>query len=349
MAHCLWKGGIVIYGNAQLHNVAELVDEPGLAGGRIQRVPESTRVNLEEPARLRTQNPDGCEIRFVLEGDSAEVTLSAKEPGTTVTLFFGPFHSRQQWLLADTPTTISVSLPHDGRMRSLPTSLAEKLTFAPQVCRLSFYGRGIAVLHDIAGDIRPPTAAELPERTILAYGTSITHGAAAGEAHLTWVAQTAWRLGTDALNLGVGGACLSEPAFGDFIASRDDWDLAILSLSVNMIGRGFTPREFRERVGYVVSTVASSHPEKPVACVSIYPYFGDWESTLQPNARGKPQEFRDALRSTVADLDLPNLHYIDGPTILDDISGLTADMIHPSDLGMIRMGENMARALRSIV
>lgn len=339
----------MIHKSALLHNVAELVEEP--AGLRIQRVPEATRARLDEPAQLRTQNPDGCEIRFVLEGDHAEVTLSAKEPGTTVSLFYGPFDGRQRWVLTDTPQTIRVEVPPDqkARLESLPPEEVRRLRFSPRVCRLVFYDRGIALLHDIAGNIRPPTAEELPARTILAYGTSITHGAAASAAHLTWVAQTAWRLGTDILNLGVGGACLSEAAYGDFIAARDDWDLAILSLSVNMIGHGFTPEGFRDRVRYLVDTISAAHPAKPVVCTSIYTYFGDWEPNLQPNAKARPAEFRRVLREVVLELGRKSLHFVDGQSILSDVSGLTVDMIHPSDLGMIAMGENMARALRGIL
>lgn len=341
----------MIYKNAQLHNVAELVSEPALNGSRIQRVPETTRVNLEEGAQLRTQNPDGCEIRFVLEEGFAEVTLSAKEPGTTVTLFHGPFHGRQQWTLTAEPQTIRVQLADDvrDRLSAVGNDVAEAFRYAPSVFRLVFYGRGIAILHDIRGRIRPPKAEELPGKTMLAYGTSITHGAAATQAHLTWVAQTAWRLGVDALNLGVGGACLSEPAYGEFIAAREDWDLAVLSLSVNMIGRGFTIKDFSARVRYLVDTIAGAHPKKPIACVSIYPYHGDWKPELQKTAKAAPSEFRDALRRIVIDLGYPNLHYIDGRTILTDVSGLTADIIHPSDLGMITMGENMARALRPLL
>jgi lysophospholipase L1-like esterase len=298
---------------------------------------------------MRTQNPDHCEIRFVLEGDSAQVTLSAKEPGTTVVLFYGPFDSRQRWVLSEEPQTITVALT--DRERALIAALPdpEAFRFAPQVCRLVFHDRGVALVHDIAGAIRAPTAVELPEKTLLAYGTSITHGAAATQAHLAWVSQTAWRLGADLRNLGVGGACLCEHAFADYIASLADWDLAMLNLSVNMIGHGFTTDGFEERVRYVVDTVSGAYPDKPVVCTSIFPYFGDWDHSLHENAKATAKEFRRILREIVLDLDRQNLHFIPGSSILTDVSGLTVDMIHPSDLGMITMGENMARAIRPLL
>ena len=46
---------------------------------------------------------------------------------------------------------------------------------------------------------------------------------------------------------------------------------------------------------------------------------------------------------------MQNLDLINGFEILTDICGLTIDMIHPSDLGMINMGENLARKLKPMV
>lgn len=185
----------MIYHNVDLHNVAQLVDEPTVDGLRIQRVPESTRLRLEERAQAAVLNPDSCEIRFVLEGDDAQITLSTREAGTTVTLFYGPFHSRQQWALSEEPLTITVSRPKNEAL--LATVAADAVVdsgFSPRVCRLVFWWRGVA-----------------------------------------------------------------------------------------------------------------------------------------------------------GDLGLANLHFVDGRSILTDVSGLSADLIHPSDLGMITMGENMAKTIGGLL
>jgi lysophospholipase L1-like esterase len=183
---------------------------------------------------------------------------------------------------------------------------------------------------------------------MLAYGTSITHGAAASASHLSYVAQTAWRLGTDLINLGVGGACWAEAAFADYIAGLAGWDFATLALSVNMIGAGFTLDEFRKRTKYLIARIAGSNPDKPVFCISIYPYFGDW-GAAQPNAQASPAEFRSVLEEVVGEVALANVHFIPGPEILTDIGGLTVDMIHPGDFGMINMGENLAARIAQVL
>ena len=87
----------MMYGNAELHNVAEAVPvEPG--GVRLQRVPEHVRAELNEGAQMRMLQPDNAEIRFVCPGPVARVTLSS--PGQSgMTVFQGTFDSRQRHVL----------------------------------------------------------------------------------------------------------------------------------------------------------------------------------------------------------------------------------------------------------
>ena len=340
----------MIYSDVDLHNIAEMVKVRGHKGLRLQRVPENVRVHLEEPARNKTINPGGAEIRFVRTGGPVRITLSSSGDDGTVRLFRGPFDSKETWTIGSKPVTIEVDEIDElwrDRFDALTDKQVTRLAYHPQVCRLVLR-HGVIHLHRIEGATRPPLDSETPERTLIAYGTSITHGAASTGFHLSYIAQTAWRLGFDLINLGVGGACLAEPAFGDYIAGRDDWDLAVLSLSVNMVGQGFTLQEFSERVRYVVEEVARRHPAKLVACVTLFPYWEDW-GPLRPETKAHPERFREALENIVTDIGTPNLRLIRGPELLTDIAGLTADMIHPGDLGMIRMGENLATRLRPLV
>lgn len=49
------------------------------------------------------------------------------------------------------------------------------------------------------------------------------------------------------------------------------------------------------------------------------------------------------------DCPTPNTHLVEGPEILRGYGGLTCDLIHPADGGMIEMGENLARVLQPLV
>jgi len=337
----------VILDNVELHNIAEARPVEGREGLRLQRVPEEVRLALNEKAQQRMLSPACAEIRWVSEALTTRLTLSSEEV-TDVVPFFGLFQSRERYTIGPEPQTIEVTLPE--RVAQLDPAFCAGMPFSPRVARLLLAG-GPLYVHEISGDgLRPPTADELPRTRYLAYGTSITHGAAATGPHLTYAAQAARRLGADLINLGVGGSAYCEPELADYIAAREDWHVASLALSVNMIGAGFSLDEFYERVSYMVNAVAGVNPARPVVCITIYPHYREFGPQYEdPEAKGTPEEYRQRLRDAVAACPHPNVHGIEGPEILRDPGGLTVDLIHPADNGMIEMGENLARRIGDVM
>ncbi|MFB6136454.1 MAG: SGNH/GDSL hydrolase family protein [Halobacteriaceae archaeon] len=318
------------------HNVAELHDDDA-SGLRLQRVPEDVRVDLNEGARRRMCHPAGCELRFVADGP-VEVTLSAPLRESPVEVFWGPFQAREDHRVSADPTTLRVEPPE--WLGDLDREAVGDFAFDPAVCRLALAGehRGSPIrYHGANGERRPPRADELPDRRYLAYGTSITEGEAATAEHLTYVSQTARRLGADLVNLGSCGTAYCDAAMADHVADAE-WDVATLALSVNMVGE-FSVAEFRERAAYLVETVGETG--RPVACVTLYPYYDD----LRESADGsEAARFREALREVVADAGRENVHLLEGRDLLDP-AGLTTDLIHPSDRGFVAMGERLAARL----
>ncbi|MCD6360417.1 MAG: hypothetical protein J7M38_06070 [Armatimonadetes bacterium] len=335
----------MIYENVELHNVAEITEGPD-GGVLMQRVPESLRPHLNEAAQARILLPACGEIRFVTDDGRAKVTLSGVEGQVQISQFFGVFRNAGCFTVGPEPTTFEIEMP-PVFTEMLPE--VEKLDqpFSPHVCRLMMRGAQVC-LHSVEGEgLRPPEADELPWLRYLAYGTSITHGGNASWPHLTYVAQTARRIGADLINLGLGGSCFAEPEMADYIAGRDDWHIATLALSVNMVGR-FTVEEFDERVRYMINTVAGADTNRPVACITLYPYSNDLRDRSVEGA-AKSIAFREVLRAAVRDCPHPNVHLLEGPEMLTDFGGLTTDLIHPADDGMIQMGLNIARRLQPLV
>ena len=332
-------------GNVELHNVAEAREIEGLGGLRLQRCPESVRVCLNERAQQRMLSPAGCEVRFSCESRTATVKLSCPEGSAEAIPFWGPFQGPARYRISAEPTRIELSFPE--RLEGLGRRACEGLPFSPRVWRLVLRGDAVHYHGVEADDLRLPTPEELPARRYLAYGTSITHGSAATAMHLGYVAQAARRLRADLINLGVGGSAHSEPELATYIAERDDWQFASLALSVNMIGAGFSQEEFTERVAFMVNTVAGADHSRAVACITIYPHFRDLCASQKE--ADKSEGFRTALRDVVNESPHPNLCLIEGADLLTDIEGLSTDLIHPADNGMIQMGENLARRLEAII
>ena len=340
----------MIYQNVELHNVAQVRHLPHTDGVRLQRVPESVRVHLNESAQMRMLSPACVEVRFLSNSPTVHVTLSS-EGQTDVTVFHGLFQSASRFMVNQEKSKLEITIP--DRLRQLDPALCKDMPFSPHVYRLLFGGpaREPLIFHKVEGEgVRPPDPVDLPKLRYLAYGTSITHGAAATGPHLTYAAQVARALGADLINLGVGGSAYCEPQLADYIASRDDWHFSTLALSVNMIGAGFSLQEFYERVSYMINTVAGANTERLVACITLYPHFRDFgEHFVGANDKGTSEEYRQKLRDAVRNCPHPNVHLIEGSGILTDISGLTSDLIHPADNGMIQMGANLARQLEPLV
>ncbi|RKD93941.1 SGNH/GDSL hydrolase family protein [Halopiger aswanensis] len=332
------------YPAVSLHNVAELAAPEWAADGdQLCRVPESVGAALNVSARERVRGPTNSELRFVPEHDEAaiEVTLSAADR-TRVWPFWGEFRPWQPFEIGPEPATHAFSVP--DRLAKLEAGPdVDTGRFDPRVCRLRFERAPSVAVHDVAGDCRPPTTAELPERRYLAYGTSITEGAASSAPHLNYVSHVAREIDADLLNFGCSGSAYCEPAMADYLASRDDWDVATLALSVNMANRGFTVDQFRERADYFVNRIAAAHPEKPIACVTLFPYFAD---VIEGGDARRAGDFRAALREVVADSPHENLSLVEG-TELMDFTGLAADLLHPGDTGMEAIGEGLAAHLEA--
>ncbi|WP_416010912.1 SGNH/GDSL hydrolase family protein [Haloarcula japonica] len=291
-------------------------------------MPISIRSELNDGARERMGHATGCEVRFCPRSLDSEVavTLSAPEP-TQVRVFWGSFQPTETDTIDSTPTTLTLSVPE--RLRDLKEGIATG-RFDRTVCRILFDRSVPVALHDVVGDCRPPKAEELPDRRYLAYGTSITEGAKASSPHLNYVSQLARKRGYDALNLGASGSAYLDAAMADHIADRDDWDIATLALSVNMTTGEFSTQEFHQRAEYFVNTIADAHPQKQIVCVTLFPYFADITDTGDTDLANA---FRAALRTVVSDSSQNNLSLVEGTDLLTG-TGLTCDLLHPSDVGM---------------
>jgi lysophospholipase L1-like esterase len=331
----------------EFHNVDE--HRAGDDGLLLQRVPERVRTELNEGAQARMRHPAGVELRFV-SNDTVEVTLSTvPQRGvdtSVIRVFWGPLQSRTTYVIGPEPTTIELSFPE--RLADIASAELANLAYDPQVCRIVLPGEhrgGSVKYHSVEGDVRPPTDEAVPDRRYLAYGTSITEGEAAVAEHLTYVNQTARRLAADPINLGSCGTAYCDAAMADYIASRDDWDIATLALSVNMVDT-FSVEEFRARAAYMVETIAAAHPDKPVAYITIYRNARDVCVSADET---DCEQFREALRNVVREAPYDTVHLLEGSEILPDIAGLTADLVHPGDNAMIRMSENLTEELELLL
>lgn len=343
----------MIYNNIEFHNVAELEAIPNMTGLRLQRFPKEVRYELghleHERGRFFSERSVGCEIRFTTNAKFIRVSLSALEGDGKLFVFKGNFFHSFHELKSGVITTLHLEEP-EKFSQSTPDSL-KGFAFSSNVWRFMF-GKDCCInFHNIDSfghAISVPKENEVPRIKWLAYGSSITFGGNTTLYSNAYIQQAARRLNIDVLNKGIAGSCFCDNSVVDYIAENKEWDFATLELGINMIGR-FEPEEFEKRARHLVNTIIDKNPNKPIAVISIYPNGALTSLNKESKSTKNNLAFNEISERIVRELKNPNVHFIAGEDILTDYSGLSIDLVHPSDNGHIIMGENLSNKLRPIV
>lgn len=335
----------MIYQNICLHNIQSVVSIENVPGVLLQRVPNELLSELKKETAWRYQIAAGAELRFVCS-NQATVVLSCPDGMQTIYLHHGDYYT-QAVQVGKEPTAIPVNhAPFlDGCAAHLPTS-----RFAPCVRRVLLPRARVCLLEVDGKDLRPPAPNEVPSLRFLAYGTSITEGVAASQPELSYISQTSALLNADAINLGAAGAAYLEPAIASYIAERNDWDFAVLCVSVNMLNQGFTASEFYKRAEHMVTCIRRAQPKKHLFCIGLFPFFMDM-GMIYPgrNPTSTPDEYRVTLRGVVENHNTPYIHYLDGLQLCTKLTGLSSDLLHPSDRGMAEIAANLANYIKNVI
>ena len=209
--------------------------------------------------------------------------------------------------------------------------------FKPCVLRLVVENAPI-LIHSIEGNVRPPKADELPAENILFYGSSITHGSLAAAPSTYWTRRVAENLHRDHVNLGLAGSCLVQREVVDWICSRNDWQVAVLEMGINMVDN-VESEDYRQRIRYMLETIHAKHPDKYKFCVDVFYYYGDLFE------KGRVKEYRQIMAEEVARIGSDKMIHISGLDILTGVGGLSEDMVHPNVAGVEEIARNMTAKL----
>ena len=342
----------MIYKNFDIHNAAEIV-ECGDGSVTWRRVPEAVESAMEarEPWRL-VSGATGVELRFVMRGETATVRMSTYENNpesfATFHVFRGSVqggwsdHEIHRHVTGEVEDFVITRSGNTERLRAISERC--EYPFDPEVVRIIF-DRGRYRIYDVIGDVAPPTPQHLPSRTLLAYGSSITHGSNSIDASHSWVSTLAHDLGMDARNLGMAGSCALEPCMADYIAAEGEagrWDIATLELGINKLA--WDDALIRERSENMIRTIAERNPDKHVFVISPFYHCGD-----DFKKDDKAKIWRDILGQTVEFLGYKNVTYINGLEVLDGPEYMSADEVHPNIYGVARIAEVLCERIKSVL
>lgn len=323
---------MMIFDQIAFHNVWELAQEGALPGYAMRRFPRCARDSVNHDAADLCR---GVELRFCLEeprrGMTGTVYLMARGCDGEAAVFCGDYQQPEVIPLPQgviTPVTIRHATPIDGLSTGRFANSVRRICITSRTA-VSYVGREFL-------NCRPPRADELPRRTLVGYGSSITNGGLARSCCNSFLHLTARALGMDALNLGLSGSCTATREMADFLAREVAGDVFFLELGANMLGT-VPVEDYRARIAYTLRTVAQGHPHQPVYATALYPSI---------HAPARDSAYALALRDTVACLALPNLFALDAWALMPAFDALTTDGVHPSDWGHMLIAGRLSARLR---
>jgi hypothetical protein len=329
------------YKTVELHNVWDIQKTEDGDGFQTCRYPLEILPDIFEGAKNRSWAGAGCEIRGMLPpGGEAKIVIEPLDTDcvpTLVEVYFGSFFD-QVITLPKGKTEIVIKEPNNwGLMAEITRD--RNLPFAHDLVRVLLPHLIHSRIHSIEGDLTYPETGSTPEKTMLSYGSSITHGAHAFRASGTYASQTALHLGCDLINLGVGGSARMDDAIAKHIAARDDWNFATFEMGIN-VRSIWSADEFKAAVDNFVTTVHTAQPDKPLFCIDLFTNNCDFMTEPEWGVG-----FREAVSEIVAKQNSDKVFHVDGRDILTDPAGLRPDLVHPGPDGMAEMGANLARVI----
>lgn len=322
------------YKGLDIHHVGHLV--PLENGVSWLRVPEEVHTTLEsDMGKWMAKTAIGVELRFVIRSGTAKITLqSLSSPAvmTTFHVFHGGIQSgweghEMNKFIPTTPTEFEFVRPSNMNMLKKISKKAH-FDWDPEVFRL-ILERGEIAIVKVEGDILPPRPDQTPRSTLLTYGSSITHGSNSLSISNAWPSMVAHHMNMDLINLGMAGSCYMEPAMVDYIASEGEkghWSIAILELGINVLH--WDENLIKERVTYTLQEIANRNSDKHIFVISPFYSIDDYKN------RGEAQKWRNCMSVLYHRLKLKNIHMINGLQLLNDMSLISADEVHPTIYGM---------------
>ena len=165
---------------------------------------------------------------------------------------------------------------------------------------------------------------------IVAYGSSITHGASASRPGMTYPARLSRNLGLDIVNFGFSGNCKLQPEFTDFLVNVEA-DAFIFDTFANP-----TAGEIAERVDDFVARMVEAHPGKPLIFLRTFhsadEFYDQKRKAKFANKVAVAGEKMAVLTKKYKDVYYLNEEYATGRDC-----NSTIDNSHPNDLGFDRV------------
>ena len=308
--------------------------------GLFKRLPEAVAETVSASVARQNYSPAGGRVRFVTNSDYVAIRVKANDypipaPAPIAACGFDMYiNNGVHDLFHSSFIPFNSMFSEDGMLdiKSLPAGKKEITINFPLGKSMYELYIGLDESSTLA-----PRADYKYEKPVLFYGSSITQGWHVSRPGLTFEAIISRKLDMNFINLGFGGACHGEPEMADYLSTID------CSAFVLDYDHNSKPELLRERHEQVYLKFRKTHPETPVIIVGRPNFYADFRDYRENEER------RSILMNTYNNaLDRgENVYFIDGQSLFagEDRADLTVDMVHPNDLGMLKMADVIGKVI----
>ena len=319
----------MIFDNIEFFNVDEINEQ-----GNILRFKEKLIQNLgnviHKRGRFYGYRSIGSELRFVTDSLFFDLKLRSNKEDCKVFVFFGDYMFQAYNLKEGVITNLHIEIPE--KFLKYRENIKE-YTYHPKLIRIviGYSGYVSYIGLNTYGNRRPPLEEELPRKKVLLYGSSISHGSESLEYINSYAFILSRLLKMDVLNKSIPGSCQAEEIMCNYL-KEIPCDLAFAEFGVNVLGL-YSLEEYKRHLDMLLN----SFQTQKVFFTSVF----DNGNLLEPDslAYKKMMNFRKYAES------IRKHTYIPPQELLDDFSSLSADFLHPSDYGQMRIAINLYNKL----
>ncbi len=327
----------MIYQNVELYNVNEMIYDEKQQGYLLSRVPLTLKEHLNKKAQEAIFYGTGTEIRFNIKSDVVKITIKRGEasdmhrPGICE-IYYGDYQATWDYYPQAITLDETVIVINKKDVESLKKY---RYRFDPELIRVILPYDWINVLIKIEGETSIPNSSQIPDKKILFYGSSITHGSTASTPSLTYASLTSHNLGCDLISLGFAGSCFLEKEMAQYIRSLK-YNITVLELGINVYG--ISPIDLYNRAITFIKTLDLT---KPTFVIDIFTCVHDL------NNEKLVKEYRNIIKNVVKEINNPNVYYICGKKMITRVDGLSIDKLHPSEYGMMEIAEKLTKFIKN--
>lgn len=187
----------------------------------------------------------------------------------------------------------------------------------------------------------PQVDSPIREKPVVVYGTSITQGGCASRPGMSYTSILSRRMNREFINLGFSGNGRLDEEIARLMASVDA-SCYVLDNMANCTAA------MLDRLEGFVKILRQAHPDTPIVLLGNAHYtFVRFNTVSAGEVKEKDARLVDLYRE-LRQGD-PNIYYLPGEDLIGDDDEATVDGTHFTDLGFMRMSDNLYPALERIV